>query len=58
MKAILDPDIPSGYSDELTAYVDLYDSTNHSIITNVLNTYYLYGNSVDYLIIDLGLFVL
>jgi hypothetical protein len=54
VKAVFDPDVPSGYSGEVTVYVDLIDSTNRSQITTMSDTYYLYGTSADYLVLDLG----
>jgi hypothetical protein len=54
VKAVFDPDVPSGYSGSITVYVDLYDSSNRTLIATASESYYLYGTSADYLTLDLG----
>ncbi len=54
VKARFDPDVPSGYSGSVTVYVDLYDSSNRTLITTASESYYLLGTSADYLTLDLG----
>ena len=53
VKAVFDPDVPSGYSGKISVFIDLY-SSNRTLITTVSEVYLVYGESVDYFEQNLG----